>query len=124
MRLNSALETLRTDLRHFGVVSTAHDIAVRLLNRKILYRCMKVMAISRVNPVPPLPQGYRFEAIPAETLRAFSVDPIYEITTDFADQISNGAHCYGVFHDDVLTNYVSFTTKPTVIFDHFTARVD
>src|ERR1051326_8641631 len=105
------------NVRTFGIVSGAHDLAVRALNRVGYLRILKGVVITAPGESPST-LSYRHGVAEPEPLRAIAQDPAYELDTVFLQQaFAKGDECYAIWDGDVLASYGWYSTAPTRMRD-------
>ena len=117
MRLSHIREEIEKSYRAFGFARTVADISMRALNRLVMFRVMKGIAIESGDLPPPIDDPrYKFGRIDEETLRVHARTPEYELSHTFLDEaLGRGDECYGFLCDGELAAYTWYTRRPTAI---------
>jgi hypothetical protein len=113
--MGAASTQIATDLKHYGVLKTAQDVAVRALNRVIFFKTLKCVKIDVVNPeYLECAPNYQGLFLTEEMLRDFAEQPDYELTHVFLNEaLAKGDECYGFLDGKVLAAYGWYSNKST-----------
>jgi hypothetical protein len=87
MNIRSILAVIRTDLKYFTLRATAYDIAVRMMNRILFFKALRVATLSEVTFAAPLPRNFRFRRISEKELSLLTQVPEYGINPVLLDEI-------------------------------------
>lgn len=112
------IHTVRSNLEHFGLASTLHDVALRAANRVMLLKVIKAVAVKSVDPgYLDVPAPYRAMFLDEKMLRWFAKDPECGMTPQFLDEaLSKGDECYGILDGSSgLAAYGWYARTPTRI---------
>lgn len=115
--IQSALETIKTNSKNFGVAKTAYDIAYRAINKVgahlMILQCMIADHVNEKMVV--LPEGYRASLLSREELDRF-IGPEYELDAAFLDDaFKKGDECMGVLYGDELASYGWYSRSKTAV---------
>ncbi len=104
-----------TDLQRYGVIKTAEDMALRMVNRAMFFKVLKCLKIEDVDPeFVKCNENYQGGFLDPDTLREFAKHPEYELSQSFLDRaFEKGDECYGFLDGDVLAAYGWYSNKPT-----------
>jgi hypothetical protein len=69
MNIRSALAVIKTDLKYFGLHGTVYDLAVRMVNRIVFFKALRVVTLSEVAREAPLPPNFQFRRVSEQELR-------------------------------------------------------
>ncbi len=106
---------LEADLKQYGLLRIAEDIALRGLNRVMLLKILCCLKLDTVRPefISP-PTGYRGTILTDSQLSQFSKLPEYDLPQTFVDQASaKGDQCYALFRGETLGAYQWYSTEAT-----------
>jgi hypothetical protein len=94
---------------------TLHDVAVKAINRLVVFKILRGVTIDRVDPAfLPCPGPYRAMFLGEAALREFSRDPATELPRAFLDDaLDRGDECYALLAGETLAAYGWYTRKPT-----------
>src|SRR5712691_3161667 len=108
-----------SEIRHsidtFGVTRTAFDLALRAINRVVLFRVLRGVVIERADQrFLQCDERYRFGRLEEPALRKFATRPEYELSDEFLrEAFARGDECYGFLDDQVLAAYGWYARRPT-----------
>src|SRR5712691_4338384 len=102
---------IRRSIDTFGVTRTAFDLALRAINRVVLFRVLRGVAIERADQrFLRCDERYRFGRLEEPALRKFATRPEYELSDEFLrEAFARGDECYGFFSDQYIYMYKGFT---------------
>ncbi len=107
---------LRRNLKFFGLIKTCQDLALRALNRAVLFKVLKGIEIRRPDPSFTDSGKYRALFLDPSMLYRFSADPENEMSEEFVeDALSKGDECFAVLDGETLAAYGWYSNSPTAI---------
>jgi len=107
---------LSRNLNNFGLTKTCQDLALRALNRAVLFKVLKAIEIRRPDPNFSDPGNYRALFLDRSMLYRFSADPENELSEEFVeDALAKGDECFAVLDGDALAAYGWYSNTPTAI---------
>ena len=117
--MRSVVELVRFDLRHYGVWPAFHDVVVRVVNKLVVCKKLKVFQIdSIVPPLPELTAEYSIRFLTAEELRRHAKDRELDLSPQFVrDALARTMPCLGVYQGNTLASYSWYSTGPTEALD-------
>jgi hypothetical protein len=109
------LDTVRGNIKSFGVARALADVALRAANRLVLVKVLKGIRIEAVDGAfLDCDAKYRGMFLDEPTLRQFAADPQNELTHSFLDDaLAKGDECYGFLAGSALAAYGWYSRKPT-----------
>lgn len=111
------LTRIRLDLRRHGLQRTAYLLAIKIINKFLLFRVLRGMYLSEVNPdYLECPSGYACGFLSEPQLRRYAQDPLNELDGDFLDEaLAKGDRCYAVLRNGHMAAYSWYSLQPTRI---------
>lgn len=107
---------LSRNLKSFGLIKTCQDIALRALNRAVLFKVLKGIKLHRAEPSIINCGDFRALLLNQSMLYRFCEDPQNEMTEEFVeDALSKGDECFGVLDGESLAAYGWYSNSPTAI---------
>jgi hypothetical protein len=108
---------IRQSVDNFGIARTACDLALRAINRLVLFKILRGVVIEKVDPrFLVCDDRYRFTGLEEQTLRKFAAGPDYELSDEFLrEAFARGDECYGFLDGEVLAAYGWYTRRPTAL---------
>jgi hypothetical protein len=105
------------NLKTFGMLKTFQDLGLRALNRVLLLKILKGVAISKPDPnFTRCAENYRGLFLDRSMLMKFAADPQNELTEKFVrEAFARGDECYGFLCGDSLASYGWYSREPTPI---------
>jgi hypothetical protein len=118
MTIRKAITTIRRDIRYFGIVCTIYDVLLRLLNRLVFLKVLRVIALPAVPFEQNLPRQYRFGCIPAAELTMLSRNPEYSMNPVLLQEMKRGDNaCFGIYDGQAVANYLFIFVTPVRMND-------
>ena len=113
--MGNATKQIAVDLRHYGVLRTAEDVAIRAVNRVMVFKALKCIKIEEVSQeFLNCDEKYRGLFLEQDRLRDFAAHPEYELSLSFLDRaFEKGDQCYGFLDGNVLAAYGWYSSRPT-----------
>ena len=123
-RLRLDFASVVDNLRDFGFMNAAHDVAVRAANHFVYLRFLMGVVITEPGERPAeLAYGHGFAD--CDRLLAIAHDPIYEMSHPFIHEaFAKGDHCYAIWDDDQLASYGWYSDGPTFMTEDLVVRFD
>jgi len=107
---------LNRNLKSFGLIKTCQDLALRALNRAILFKVLKGIEIRRPDPRFMDFGNYRARFLDQSMLYRYAADPENEMSEEFVeDALSKGDECFAVLDGERLAAYGWYSSSPTAI---------
>jgi hypothetical protein len=106
---------IAADLKQYGPVQVAEDIALRGVNRLIFLKVLHCMKVEQVSPkYSRSPEAYSGAFLKYEQLIEVAGHPEWELPHRFLDEaFAKGDQCYGYLQNGALAAYQWYSTKPT-----------
>lgn len=111
------IELMRNGVKNFGLTNTFYDMTMRAINRLTLFKILKCMHVSKVDPsYLQIDQKYTHGFLDKDRLKKFATNSEYELSPKFLEQaMEKGDQCYAILEGDVLASYGWYSNKPTAI---------
>ncbi len=107
---------LSRNLKSFGLTKTCQDVALRALNRAVMFKVLKGIKIHRADPSFTNCGDYRALLLNQGMLYRFCADPQNEMTEEFVeDALLKGDECFAVLDGEELAAYGWYSNSPTAI---------
>lgn len=112
------IELIQSDIKNFGLTNTFYDMTMRAINRITLFKVLKCMQVSAVDPdYLKIDKKYSHGFLEEDMLRKFASNSEYEISEKFLNQaLEKGDQCYAILDGDTLASYGWYSDKPTSIY--------
>lgn len=111
---------VRSNINSFGFLNTIYDLFYKIANRILLFRVLKCMVISVVDPNYLKSAGqYQYLFLDTETLYKFAQYPEYDLSEAFLLHAQErGDECYAILDGNKLASYGWYSNRPVrVIFE-------
>jgi GNAT superfamily N-acetyltransferase len=107
----------RQTAERFGMRAVAYDLAMRALNRLVVFRVFVGVRADTLDPAfLELDERFRFTLLTEAMLARFTTDE-FEIAPAFLRQaLERGDECYGILDGNVLASYGWYSSAPTRIY--------
>lgn len=104
-------------IKSFGSAKTFQDLGLRALNRAVLFKILKGIAVSeRDSDFAQCPENYRSRFLDRQMLARFAADPENDLSQNFVDDaLAKGDECYGILNGETLAAYSWYSNSPTAI---------
>jgi hypothetical protein len=113
MKIRSALSIIQRDMKHFGIICTIYDLVLRIVNRFLFFRVLRVIALSEITSDDLLPPQYRFSPIPIDELKTLSDNNEYGINPILIEEVQQGPNvCFGIYDGHTVANYFFVFVNP------------
>ncbi len=105
---------VRSNIDSFGLVKTIYDLFYKIANRIWLFRVLKCMVISKVDPNYLKSAGqYQYLFLDTEMLYKFAQRPEYDLSEAFLRHAEErGDECYAILDGDTLASYGWYSNRP------------
>lgn len=108
---------IRLDITRHGLHRTAYLLAIKLINKFLLFRILHGLYLRRVNPdYLTCPEGFDCGFLSEPQLRRYAQDPANELDSDFLDEaLAKGDRCYAILSAGNMAAYCWYSLQPTRI---------
>lgn len=113
-------DVVRSNVSSFGFFNTIYDLFYKIANRILLFRSLKCMVISVVDPnYLKNSAQYQYLFLDAETLARFAQYPEYDLSEAFLRHAQErGDKCYAILDGEKLASYGWYSERPvSVVFE-------
>jgi hypothetical protein len=119
MNIRSAFAVIQAELKYFGLRGTAYDLAVRVVNRIVFLKALRVLGLSEVTLEGPLPPNFKFKLISEEELNTLAQIYEYGINHILLEETRSHQdnHCYGIYDGQRLAHYLFMFVTPALMTD-------
>ena len=113
-------DMIRSDIKNFGLFNTLYDILYKAANRFLVFRVLRSMVISIVDPnFMKGSEKYSYAFLDSATLYQLAKNQEYDLSDEFLQQaLKNGDRCFGIMDGTTLASYGWYSNVPiNISFD-------